>query len=292
MAFLYPWGNTQQLNLDWILQKIKELEAGNIGPVLDEVANALISASYARQTYDRSDIVFYDGKLYRANQAIPAPGEVWTPAHWDEILLGDTVSNLVQYVAALSNDQIVNSSSVSGTHTSDALDTLKNAIDGISLDSDSVSNESRVTGDNVTGALDNLNSAISDEETARQNADTAIQNKLNAIGTILEAPASPVTVANGTVVEITSITLPTGNWIIFGSFIYTVSFSQAANGYIMIGNNIILTTRGTGINGGTFAPLVTSIANANNTTVTMKTYQESGSEKTAAPYYFRAIRIS
>lgn len=131
MAFLYPWGNTQQLNLDWILQKIKELESGSGGADLDEVANALISATYARQAYDRSDIVFYDGKLYRANQAIPAPGEVWTPAHWDEILLGDTVSNLVQYVAALSNDQIVNNSDVSGTHTSDALNTLKVAIDTI-----------------------------------------------------------------------------------------------------------------------------------------------------------------
>ena len=131
MAYLYPWGNTQQLNLDWILQKIKKLESGggSGGANLEEVANALISASYAVQAYDRSDIVFYDGKLYRANQAIPAPGEAWTPAHWDEILLGDTVSNLVQYVAALSNDQIVNNSSVTGAHTSDALNTLKLAVD-------------------------------------------------------------------------------------------------------------------------------------------------------------------
>lgn len=160
MAFLYPWGNTQQLNLDWILQKIKELEAGSGGADLDEVANALISASYSRQAYDRSDIVFHDGKLYRANQAIPAPGEVWTPAHWDEILLGDTVSNLVQYVAALSNDQIANSSTVSGTHTSDALNTLKNAIDNIPLDSDNISNESQVTGDTVSEALDTLNDTL------------------------------------------------------------------------------------------------------------------------------------
>lgn len=129
MAFLYPWGNTQQLNLDWILQKIKELEAGGGGADLDEVANALISATYTPgQAYDRSDIVYHVGKLYRANQAIPAPGEAWTPAHWDEILLGDTVSNLVQYVAALRNDQIVNNSNVSGAHTSDALDTLNTSI--------------------------------------------------------------------------------------------------------------------------------------------------------------------
>lgn len=179
MAFLYPWGNTQQLNLDWILQKIKELEAGSGGADLDEVANALISASYSRQAYDRSDIVFYDGKLYRANQAIPAPGEVWTPAHWDEILLGDTVSNLVQYVAALSNDQIVNSSSVSGTHTSDALDTLKNAIDNMTLDSDSVTNESQVTGTTVTDALETLDSDI--QTNAGDIATLFAQYKLNKL---------------------------------------------------------------------------------------------------------------
>lgn len=187
MAFLYPWGNTQQLNLDWILQKIKDLEAGG-GASLDEVANALISASYAVQAYDRSDIVFRDGKLYRANQAIPAPGEVWTPAHWDEILLGDTVSNLVQYVAALSNDQIANSSSVSGDHTSDALDTLKNAIDDIPLDSDNISNESQVAGVSVTDALDTLNGAISDEATARENADTTLQNSITTLQNTLNTP--------------------------------------------------------------------------------------------------------
>ena len=208
MAFLYPWGNTQELNLDWILQKIKELEAGGSGggASLDEVANALISASYAVQAYDRSDIVFRDGKLYRANQAIPAPGEAWTPAHWDEILLGDTVSNLVQYVAALSNDQIVNSSSVSGDHTSDALDTLKNAIDAITLDSDSVSNESQVTGDNVSDALDNLNGAIedvaddlADEVTARANANDTI---LSSVAYVEETNTATRTYAVGDYVYI------------------------------------------------------------------------------------------
>lgn len=124
--YQYPYGNSQQLNLDWILGKLQELEAGSTSINIEEVANALISASYAVQNYSRSDIVFYEGKLYRANQNITA--EAWTPAHWDEILLGDTVSNLVQYVSSLNNSQVFNSSNVAGVHTSDALNNLNNVI--------------------------------------------------------------------------------------------------------------------------------------------------------------------
>lgn len=195
MAYLYPWGNTQQLNLDWILQKIKDLEAGASAAVLDEISNALLAASYAAQAYTRSDIVFHDGKLYRANQDIPAPGEAWTPAHWDEILLGNTVSNIVRYVAALSNDQIANSSSVSGTHTSDALDTLKNAIDGITLDSDSVSNESQVTGDSVSDALDTLNDAVSDVQGDVDDVSDDVDGLSNTVSNIDYANAQNVEMA-------------------------------------------------------------------------------------------------
>lgn len=132
--YKYPYGDSQQLNLDWIIAKLKELETsgggGSGGNVdLEEVANALLSASYAMQNYNRSDIVFYNGKLYRANQNITA--ESWNPAHWDEILLGDTVANIVRYIGSLNNSQIVNSSNVSGAHTSEALNTLNTAITAI-----------------------------------------------------------------------------------------------------------------------------------------------------------------
>lgn len=130
--FKYPYGDSQQLNLDWILSKLKELEereGQQITEDLEVISNALISATFSSSNaYNRSDIVFHDGKLYRANVNIPAPGESWNPAHWDEILLGDTVSNLVTYLAALRNDQVFNSSTVPGTHTSDALNNLKSDI--------------------------------------------------------------------------------------------------------------------------------------------------------------------
>lgn len=133
--YKYPYGDSQQLNLDWILAKLKELEdaAGRqIADDLEVISNALISATFSSsQAYNRSDIVFHDGKLYRANVNILAPGESWNPAHWDEILLGDTVANVVRYISSLNNTQVFNSSTVPGTHTSDALDNLRTDISGL-----------------------------------------------------------------------------------------------------------------------------------------------------------------
>ena len=101
MAFLYPWGNTQQLNLDWIIQKIKELESAPPGAAeITGIANALLALTYNGGTaYDEGDIVYRNEKLYVCNTTIASPGETWNPAHWDEVLLGDAVADLIQKTA-------------------------------------------------------------------------------------------------------------------------------------------------------------------------------------------------
>ena len=157
MAFLYPWGNTQQLNLDWILKKIKELETGGgAGADLEEVANALITLTHRSTTqYRRWDYCFYNGKLYRA--LVDTTG-AFAPADWREVVLGDDVSVLTRLINALNTDNIDNASNVSGNTASDALNNLLTALEN--LDSDDIDNASQVTGTSVTDALDNLNGAI------------------------------------------------------------------------------------------------------------------------------------
>lgn len=159
MAFLYPWGNTQQLNLDWILKKIKELETGGgAGADLEEVANALITLTHRSTTqYQRWDYCFYNGKLYRA--LVNTTG-AFAPGDWREVVLGDDVSVLTRLINALNTDNIDNASNVSGNTTSDALNNLLTALSD--LDSDDIDNASQVTGAAVTDALNNLNGAISD----------------------------------------------------------------------------------------------------------------------------------
>ena len=126
--YQYPYGDSQQLNLDWIINKLIELEQSFVAgetAQLEEFANALISLTYIpTQPYNHSDIVFHDGHLYRCNTIIPAPGEVWDPSHWDQIMLGNTVANLVRAVAGMDSDHVFNESNVPGTHVTEALNAL------------------------------------------------------------------------------------------------------------------------------------------------------------------------
>lgn len=126
--YQYPYGDSQQLNLDWIINKLIELEQSFVpgeSAELEEFANALISLTYIpTQAYNNSDIVFHDGHLYRCNTTIPAPGEVWDPSHWDQIMLGNTVANLVRAVAGMNSDHVFNESNVNGTHVTEALNAL------------------------------------------------------------------------------------------------------------------------------------------------------------------------
>lgn len=128
--YQYPYGNTQQLNLDWILNKLKELENREASEAeLKSVANHLISLSYnSSASYNVNDIVYNDNtkKLYRCNTA--TTGEPWDATHWDEILLAPVVSNLVEAVANMSSDDIFNDSNVNGTHITEALNALVSNI--------------------------------------------------------------------------------------------------------------------------------------------------------------------
>lgn len=138
--YKYPYGNYSQLNLNWIINKIKELDAkigsGGAGGSADlqEVATALISAEYSStQAYAVNDIVYDPDteSLYRCNTAIPAGGEAWNPAHWDAIMIGPTLSNLVRAVAGMSSDDVFNHSDVDGSTVTDALNALKTALESV-----------------------------------------------------------------------------------------------------------------------------------------------------------------
>lgn len=221
--YQYPYGNAQQLNLDWILSKLQELESGSGGGAdLEEVANALVSASFdATIPYRKYDYAFYDGKLYRAlNDNIGA----FNPADWLEVTLGADIPVLTRLVNAvdaslttlqgqvadLDSDDVDNASNVTGTTVTDALETLGTTITNLQnnvndLDSDDIDNASLVvSGATVTAALGNLNGAI----TSVQNTDSAIENGL-------------AIVANGN----------THAAIAYGQFVYIKGHGTLAEGF-------------------------------------------------------------
>lgn len=150
--FKYPYGDSQQLNLDWIIQKIKELEAGGGGGssdlTLEEVANALISLTYNSGTaYQRYDYCYLQGKLYRALANTSGP---FDPASWMEVRIGDDIPVLTRLLNAVD------------TSLGTLQTTVGNLVDNVdNLDSSDIENaSSQVSGSTVTDALDNLNGVL------------------------------------------------------------------------------------------------------------------------------------
>lgn len=92
MAFKYPYGNLQALNLDWLLKQWVEFKAA---------MENIIAPQYSNTTqYDAGSLVIYQDKLYYNAEAIMVPGdfnaELWTETTVSEILieLRDIVTNL------------------------------------------------------------------------------------------------------------------------------------------------------------------------------------------------------
>lgn len=198
--FVYPYGDSQQLNLDWIINQLKELQAAGLGGLtLQEISEVFIALTYSTSTqYRRYDYCFRNEKLYRAlNDNIGA----WTDADWLEVRIGDDIPVLTRLLNAV--DASVTSLQTTVGNQGTAITNLQNALNG--LDSDDVDNASNVTGDTVSDALDNLENALNGLDSDDiDNASTAVSGNTvtNALDNLLNAISTvdgkfPVSVANG-----------------------------------------------------------------------------------------------
>lgn len=84
MAYNYPYGNSQQLNLDWLLREWRAFQRqieDMIAPQYDNSA-----------TYTAYSLVIYNHALYGNPNAINVPEE-FDPDHWEQIDLATILTN-------------------------------------------------------------------------------------------------------------------------------------------------------------------------------------------------------
>ena len=79
---------------------VDEMGGGSAG--VDNVARLMIAGQYsATFAYQKYGICRYNDKLWMCNTDLPAGGEAWNPAHWDEITVGAGLSGLRRSVDTL-----------------------------------------------------------------------------------------------------------------------------------------------------------------------------------------------
>lgn len=84
MAYNYPYGNSQQLNLDWILRSWREYQS--------QIEDMIAPQYSDSDPYPDPAIVVHEHKLYYNNTAINDPEE-WDPDHWTETSMADILLN-------------------------------------------------------------------------------------------------------------------------------------------------------------------------------------------------------
>lgn len=78
MGFKYPYGNSQQLNLDWLINAWRTFQ--------QQIENIIAPAYSNTATYGLNALVIYDHVMYYALEDIVVPEE-WNPEHWQSITI-------------------------------------------------------------------------------------------------------------------------------------------------------------------------------------------------------------
>ena len=129
----YPYGDNQQINLNWIISEIialhQRLDPDYTAPTFTQI--------YPFSDTQQLNLDWILTELKALKELAPPP-------------------------SGLSSDDVLNDSTVSGSTVTDALNTLLAAFGN--LDSDDIDNDSTVTGASVTDALNNLNGAINNNQ--------------------------------------------------------------------------------------------------------------------------------
>lgn len=166
----FPYSDFHSMNLDWILNKVKEI-AAEINDF--EAANkvSIVGEWDITKQYQAWSIVNNDGYSYIALKPVPSGIAISNLDYW--VGLGPFVVD--QEFDSTSNNAIANNIVTERFETVET--TLENEINA------RVSNVNTINQniDNIESSIDDLGSQIENEETARESADTLINTRIDNI---------------------------------------------------------------------------------------------------------------
>lgn len=193
----FPYANFHELNLDWILHELKELET--------EITNfvAINSVKYANpiiwditRQYETNTVVLDNsGNAYLSVQPVPDGVSLDREEYWTKIgnfsALWDSVrSAITPYDEQHSTTASVNHKAGDWVWLeNDLLLITKNItagdkyVDGSNCKKTNVHNLFTTLGDTITNEVNTLSGELQDEITNRENADTSLEQKITAEAT-------------------------------------------------------------------------------------------------------------
>lgn len=84
MPYNYPYGNSQQLNLDWLIESWKEFQTA--------IENIIAPAYDPTAVYNTANnLVIYDHKMYYNPSPVNVPGE-FDPDQWTQITIAEILT--------------------------------------------------------------------------------------------------------------------------------------------------------------------------------------------------------
>lgn len=193
----FPYANFHELNLDWILHELKELET--------EITNfvAINSVKYANpiiwditRQYETNTVVLDNsGNAYLSVQPVPAGVSLDREEYWTKIGNFSALWDSVRSAITPYDEQ--HSTTASIDHKTgdwvwlenDLLLITKNItagdkyVDGSNCKKTNVHDLFTTLGDTVTGEVNTLSGELQDEITNRESADTSLEQKITAEAT-------------------------------------------------------------------------------------------------------------
>lgn len=197
MSYLYPYGDTQQLNLSWFLAKFKELYEYILNLDPDDIALATVLSRFTNEynsstNYIPGDYTIHEGFIYKANQSTTGN---FNPEAWDAALPVNDIQGLRILLGGISRDltdlaenAVTDVQYTPGAASADGL--LRQTKNGtaetvMTVDKEPTANsQNPVKSGAVQAGIAAVSQAVGSERTDRQNADTSLQNQIDDLENI------------------------------------------------------------------------------------------------------------